>query len=93
MTSNECMNYMHCTNPWRHDQENALHYGMAMGGSLYGATTGIGLQQAYSQMAVAAMQCQPTTPTEPKTKMKSPRRCIERLRDEITDWHGSILKS
>lgn len=26
-------------------------------------------------------------------KIAKPRRCIERLRDEITDWHGSILKS
>lgn len=79
-----------CTADGAHQQasqqqnvSNALgNYGMLSGYAYPSSRTSLGRPIASSPMPVA----QASAPTVTK------RRCIERLREEIKDWHGSILK-
>lgn len=82
--------YYHCASPQNHDYFNNSAIGSAMGGNLYG----LGQASVANQLANLQYYQQGPSP-EPKRKSEpaSARRCIDRLREEIKDWHGSILKS
>ena len=88
MTEQQCKYAMHCPTPWSHSDL----------GALVGASYGLG---GYNQSAIAQQgyvytngnQISQVIIRQLAAEPKKPRRCLERLREEIVEWHGSILKS
>lgn len=84
---------MHCNSPWEHPSQGMQLYAhaSALGAYNYGgylANAFGGSQNIINTISTGTVVVASAT----KSTLKPTLRCIERLREEITNWHGSILK-